>query len=74
MSSTVSDPFVASITLGADHLAEFTTAAMPALQASASAKNAGVPIANVTDGYTGAAPDMGALIEGRPVPRWGAAR
>ena len=34
----------------------------------------GIEMPNVTDGYAGAAPDMGAIIEGRPPVRWGAVR
>ena len=71
---TTSDPFVNPITLGADHRVEITAMATPVLATGTSAKNAGVTIANVTDGFSGAAPDIGALIEGRPVARWGASR
>ncbi|MCC7385531.1 MAG: hypothetical protein IT384_27015 [Deltaproteobacteria bacterium] len=71
---TASDPFTSPVTLGADHLVEFTAEVTPALAAGAAPKNSGVAIPNVTDGYTGAAPDMGAIIEGRSQPRRGAIR
>ena len=71
---SASDPFVTAVTLGADHLTEIVATTVPTLRGGTSAKNRGTPIPNVTDGYTGAAPDMGAIIEGRPVSRWGAVR
>jgi hypothetical protein len=71
---TVSDPFTTPVTLGADHLTEVATATAPALAVGSSPKNAGVAIPNVTDGYSGGAPDMGAVIEGRPQPTRGAPR
>ncbi len=70
---TTSDPFIVPVPLGPDHLtliSEETTA--PALAPGGSAKHAGVEIPNVTDGHAGAAPDIGAIIEGRPTPQWGA--
>jgi len=69
-----SEPFATAITLGPDHLTEVSTADVPSLAADTGAKNAGTEVPNVTDGYAGAAPDMGAIIEGRPVPAYGAAR
>jgi hypothetical protein len=71
---TVSDPFTAAVTLGADHLTEITTATAPALAPGSSPKNSGVSIPNVTDGFSGNAPDMGAVIEGRAAPNRGAPR
>lgn len=71
---TESNPFVSMIPLGPDHLTEIATDTSPALHSDASPKNAGVAIPNITDGYSGAAPDMGAIIDGRPPPRWGATR
>ena len=35
------------------------------------AVNKGVVIPNVTDGYTGTGPDLGALETGQPLPHWG---
>jgi len=69
-----SDPFVTAITLGPSHLTEITTSFTPLLRSGTSPKGAGTPIANVTDGHSGPSPDIGALIEGRAVPRWGAQR
>lgn len=39
-----------------------------ALAAGCAARNAGVVVPNITDGYTGVAPDIGARIAGRPQP------
>jgi hypothetical protein len=71
---TVSNPFTTNVTLGADHLTEVATATAPALAPGSSPKNAGVAIPNITDGFTGSAPDMGAVIEGRTEPIRGAQR
>jgi len=71
---TVADPFVTPVTLGATHLTEITTAFTPTLRGGTTPKGAGTPIANITDGHSGSAPDIGALIEGRALPRWGAVR
>jgi hypothetical protein len=71
---TVSNPFTSTVTLGADHLTEVTTATTPALAPGSAPKNAGAPIPNITDGFTGSTPDMGAVIEGRSEPTRGAPR
>ena len=68
------DPFATSITLGADHRTEITTMYVPTLAADSPAIGAGVEIPNVTDGFSGAAPSIGAVISGREQPTWGAAR
>jgi len=69
---TASDPFMPGVVLGSDHLTEIADSPVPTPAAGANVKNAGVEIPNITDGHAGAAPDMGAIIEGRPVPPWGA--
>lgn len=69
---TAVDPFVTPVTLGATHLGEVLTQFSPVLAAGSTPKNTGTPIANITDGFSGAAPDMGAVIEGRPLPQFGA--
>jgi hypothetical protein len=33
-----------------------------------------VELPNITDGHSGNAPDIGAVIDGRKSPRWGAKR
>lgn len=68
------DPFVTAVTLGADYLTEFTADPVLTLRAGTAAKGTGVELPNITNGHAGAAPDMGAVIEGRPQPRWGALR
>jgi len=66
------EPFTSLVPLGANHLVEVTTQYVPILDAASAARGAGTPIPNITDGYSGAAPDMGAIISGRPTPDWGA--
>jgi hypothetical protein len=68
------DPFEQAINLGPSHRTEYKSTPRVALRAAAGAKRAGTPIANVTDGFSGTAPDVGAAIEGRPPVRWGALR
>jgi hypothetical protein len=68
---TISNPWTVTVTLGPDYLTEITTAYVPVLSAGTTPKNAGVVIPNITDGFSGAAPDRGAIIEGRPVPQYG---
>ena len=68
------DPFQSPITLGANHLTEFTAQTTAALRSDANVRGVGVALPNITDGFTGPAPDIGAVISGRPVPRWGAMR
>jgi len=41
------------------------------LKAGAAAIDKGVALPNVTDGFTGQAPDLGALEVGRPLPIYG---
>jgi hypothetical protein len=65
-----SNPWTTAVTLGATSATEVTATYTPVLGAG-NAKNTGVVIPNITDGYSGTAPDRGALIEGRPIPRYG---
>lgn len=64
-------PFITPIALGADDQTEVTTEYYPLLAPTSAAKYQGVVIPGVTDGYTGAAPDPGAAIEGRVQPIYG---
>ncbi|MEM6994678.1 MAG: right-handed parallel beta-helix repeat-containing protein, partial [Myxococcota bacterium] len=66
------EPFVDPVPLGADHLTEVTSLFVPTLADGSVAQGGGVAIDNVTDGFSGAAPDIGAVIAGRPLPEWGA--
>jgi hypothetical protein len=68
---TTASPWTTAITLGSDYRTEVTTPYTPTLAAGSAPKNSGVVIANITDGYSGAAPDRGAIIAGRPVPTYG---
>ena len=65
------EPFADAVPLGPDHLTEITELFVPTLAGGAAAEM-GVAIPNVTDGYAGAAPDIGAVITGRDLPSWGA--
>ncbi|KAB2870003.1 MAG: hypothetical protein F9K36_15960 [Burkholderiaceae bacterium] len=67
-----SDPFASPITLGADYTVQYIGYLDARLAGVSSARNSGVAIAGVTDGYTGAAPNMGADISGRAAPAIGA--
>ena len=41
------------------------------LNAACNAVNAGIPLVNINDGFTGAAPDLGAYEVGNPLPHYG---
>lgn len=69
---TTTDPFAVPVVLGASHLNEVTATYTPALASGSTPRGAGLALPNVTDGYSGTAPDMGAIMTGRPLPRWGA--
>ncbi|MEO0425292.1 MAG: hypothetical protein AAF184_23350 [Pseudomonadota bacterium] len=58
------NPFVTEIVLGSDYLTEVTQTYWPELRANSGASGNGIAIANITDGFTGAAPDRGAAITG----------
>ncbi len=68
---TTANPWTSVIILGATALTEVTSSFVPILASGTSPKNSGAVILNITDGFSGIAPDRGALIEGRPVPEWG---
>lgn len=65
------DPFVVDINMGADFLTEVTESYTPSLSNGTAPKNSGVTIPNITDGFSGGAPDRGAVISGRPTVPWG---
>jgi hypothetical protein len=44
------------------------------LKAGAAAIDRGTPLANVTEGFSGSAPDLGALELNAPVPHYGPRR
>jgi hypothetical protein len=62
---TVNNPWVETVTLGADYHTKVTTQYALTLSLGDVTKNSGVVIPNITDGFSGAAPDRGAVIEGR---------
>lgn len=65
-------PFVTPIVLGEDFFTKVTTTYIPTLSSGGVSKNSGTQIRGVTDGFTGAAPDRGAIIAGRSMPVYGA--
>lgn len=65
------DPFETDIVLGDSHLKQVTTFYVPKLAEGSAPRGKGIAIPGITDGFTGAAPDMGAIVTGRPVPQWG---
>ncbi|MCK6471553.1 MAG: hypothetical protein L6R28_07390 [Planctomycetes bacterium] len=65
------NPFEEDVVLGEDHLKQITKLYTPKLKADSTLRGKGVAIPGVTDGFTGEAPDMGAIITGRPVPQFG---
>lgn len=66
-----SNPFEVDVALGADYRTLVTARYSPKLKATSSARGAGVAIPGVTDGFTGGAPDIGAVITGRGLPVFG---
>jgi hypothetical protein len=68
---TEANPFVEHIKLGESYLAPVDHPHVPVLSEGAAPRGKGVPIPGITDGFSGNAPDMGALIAGRPTPVWG---
>jgi len=68
---TVSNPWTVPVVTGLDYHTEVLTAYTPALAPGTTPKNSGVVIPNITDGFTGGAPDRGAIIEGRPPVQYG---
>ena len=65
------DPFITDINLGTDYHTKIPTLYTPILSSGTAPKNSGIAIINVTDGFSGAAPDRGAIISGIPIPTWG---
>jgi hypothetical protein len=68
---TAADPFITSVVLGSTYLTQVTTMYVPFVANGTAPRSAGVAIPGITDGYSGAAPDMGAMITGIPAPAWG---
>jgi len=66
------NPWANELVLGARADTELTGKTALRLATTSTLKNAGVAIPGITDGYSGATPDMGAVIEGRSLPVWGA--
>lgn len=69
--AVTSNPWNETVTLGANSAVEVTSTYALTLAPGSAAKNSGVVIPNITDGYSGAAPDRGASIAGRSLPLLG---
>jgi hypothetical protein len=65
------DPFATDIILGGDYTTQITTPYTPTLASGSIPSGKGIAIPGITDGFTGTAPDMGAIITGRGAPVWG---
>jgi hypothetical protein len=65
------DPFVTNIDLGPDYHTQVSNLYSPYLSSGTAPKNSGAVIPNITDGFSGDAPDRGALISGVTAPIWG---
>jgi hypothetical protein len=66
-----SDPFATDIVTGSDFLTKVTTPYTPFLSSNATASGTGLVIPGITDGYSGVAPNRGAIITGRAIPIYG---
>ena len=65
------DPFIHLISLGNTYLTQITTLYTPTLASGTAPRSGGVIIPGITDGFSGSAPDMGAIITGVAPPTWG---
>jgi hypothetical protein len=70
---TVSNPWTTTITLGSPiaGTVEYMGTEYPVVADGDAAKNSGVHIQNITDSYSGVAPDRGAVVAGRSPPVYG---
>lgn len=68
---TAANPWTVTIALGSDSRTEVTATYLPVLAAGDAAKNSGVVIPNITDGFSGPAPDRGAVLAGRSLVAYG---
>ena len=64
-------PFIDDINLGSTYLTEIKTFYTPSLAPETAPRAAGVAIPGITNGFSGLAPDMGAIITGVGPPSWG---
>ncbi len=65
------DPFESEIALGGNYRTLVTTRYIPKLKQTSTARGQGIAIPGITDGHSGSAPDIGAVISGRPSPFYG---
>ena len=69
---SASDPFATDIAIASTYQTEFAGTPSVALSTGTTLSNAGVVIPGITDGFSGAAPDIGAAISGRAAITYGA--
>ena len=62
---TTVNPWTTNVALAADFLTEVTATYLPTPAMATAIRNTGVAIAGITDGFSGVAPDRGAIIGGR---------
>jgi len=65
------DPFAVDVVLGGDFLTKILIPYTPSLSPGTAPQGTGVAIPGITDGFSGPAPDMGAIISGVTPPQWG---
>lgn len=65
------NPWPVQVTLGTDYRSEITDTYTLELAAGTQPKNSGAVIPNITDGFSGSAPDRGGVIDGRQIPHYG---
>jgi hypothetical protein len=68
---TASNPWTTAVTLGTDYRTAVRDTYIPIVAPGSAAKNSGVTIPNITDQFSGSAPDRGAIIGGRGIPVYG---
>jgi hypothetical protein len=70
-SISAANPWVTAVTLPATSATATSATYLPTPASGSALKNTGVAIPNITDDFTGAAPDRGAVIEGRAAVTYG---
>jgi hypothetical protein len=70
-SISAANPWVTAVSLPATSATATSDTYLPTPASGSALKNSGVAIPNITDDFTGAAPDRGAVIEGRAAVTYG---
>jgi len=69
--AAVTDPFATDIAISSNYQTAFVGTPSVALSTGTTVSNAGAVIPGITDGFSGAAPDIGAAISGRAAITYG---